>query len=476
VCAVLRSTLVRFHIGLWIALAGAALLWLPRASTRAVVGYDDGVYLASARAMRDGGAPFRDVYSSQGPVFLPLLRLGDLLGFGTPWAARLVPMAAGLSLVAIAYALGRRAGDPWSATIAAGLVATSGLLLFATVRIESDAVVAALSAAAVLAATSARRRSGLLAVVLVGLAIGVKSLMAAPALVAVVWLLWRRHGSRGALGGVLGAAAVVLLVSVPWGLADVWDQSVRLHLLAREGPPDLGDRLTFLRDTVWRKDRLLVALAALGAMTWLVRDTTRGRDAGGPRREVVAALWIWFGAAVLVVLVHSPLWTQHLTVLVVPAAVLACRHRPPALVVVGVVLVLLPAHGPGAGWRLSQPQATPSQVAMVDTLRSIEPDDALLITDEPTLGWMADRTSPGLLVDPSYVRIGAGLLTADDVAAAAHEPGVCAVLLWSGRLEGVPALRTALEGYRTVVRDGSHELLLREGCRLAVVDPAGDHP
>ena len=449
---VTRSASVRSHVGLWAAVAFAALLWLPRASTRAVIGYDDGVYLSSVLAMREGGAPFRDVYSSQGPVFLPLLRLGDLLGFGTPWAARLVPMVAGLALVVIAYGLSRRIADVGSATLAAALVATSGLLLFSTVRIESDAVVAALAAGAVLAATSEQRRWSIASVALIGLAIGVKSLMAGPALLAVLWLLGRRHGPRAAIGALVGAAAVVLLVSLPWGLSAVWDQAVALHLEARHGGVDLGDRLTLLRETVWHRDRLLVALAAAGAMTWLARAARSERDDSAGRRDVTVALWLWTAASVLVVTFHSPLWTQHLTVLVVPVAVLATRHRPPVLVIIGVGLVLVVAHGEGAGWRLSQPSATPLQLAMVDTLRRIEPDDGLVISDEPTLSWLADRASPGRLVDTSHVRIDAGELTTAEVVAAAREPDVCAVLLWSGRLDGLPGLRASLDGYRAVAR------------------------
>jgi 4-amino-4-deoxy-L-arabinose transferase-like glycosyltransferase len=452
------------------AVVAAALLWLPRASTRAVIGYDDGAYLASVLAMRRGGWPFRDVFSSQGPLFLPLLRAGDVLGLERPWAARLVPMAAGMALVLVTHALVRRAADGWSAVLAAGLVATSGVVLFATVRIESDTVVAALAAGAVLAAMAPGRRGWLGAGLLIGMAVSVKSLMAAPALLAVLWLLVRRHGPRRAAGAVAVAAAVVGAASVPWGLADVWEQSVRLHLLARHGTVDLGERYRFLRGTTWHKDRLLVAcgvLALAGGLSRLVRPGPRRPHDRPMRRDLLVALWLWAGSAVLLLFQESPLWTQHLTVAIVPVAVLCAVHRPPMAIVAVVLAVLLPAHGAGAGWRRTQIEATPSQKSIVDLLRSIEPADGLVISDEPTLGWMAGRTSPGLLVDPSYVRIEAGELTTSQVAGAAAAPDVCAILLWSGRLDGLPGLHAALGGYRTVFREGSHELLLREGCRLS---------
>jgi 4-amino-4-deoxy-L-arabinose transferase-like glycosyltransferase len=432
-----------------------------------VIGYDDGVYLSSVLAMRAGGAPFRDVYSSQGPVFLPLLRLADRLGFGVPWAARLVPMTAALAMVVITYLLSRQVGGRWHATVAASLVATSGLLVFSTVRVDSDAVVAALAAGAVLAAMMEERRWSVVAVFLIGLAVGVKSLMAGPALLAVLWLLGRRHRPRAALAALVAVGAVVVVVSLPWGLAAVWDQSVRLHLLARQNGWNLPDRLYLVRDTLWQYDRVLVTVTLISAAAGLVRLVKRRRNAvAAPHREVTAALWLWMAASVAVVAVHSPLWTQHLTMLLIPAAVLAVRLRPPLLLVAIVAGALLPAHVANAGWRLSQPRATRDELVMVDTLRSIQPADGLVISDEPTLTWMANRVSPGQLVDTSYVRIGAGQLTKAQVVAAASEPGVCAVLLWSGRLDGLTGIRTSFDGYRRVVQHGGHELLLRDSCHL----------
>lgn len=456
-------------LGLGSALVVASLLWFPRAATRAVIGYDDGVYLSSVLAMREGGDPFRDVYSSQGPVFLPLLRLGDLAGFGASWAARVVPMVAGLVLVVVAHSLARRTGQERAAAVAAALVATSGLLLFSTVRIESDAVVAAFSAGAVLAATSPRPRWSVASVVLIGLAIGVKSLMAGPALLAVLWLLSRRYGIRAVPAVAVATATIVLLASVPWGLAEVWNQSVELHLSARRGDLVLGDRLELLAETVWRKDRLIVAIGGVAVVTWLIGLRSRA-EVRSAQPDLTVALWIWMGGSVLLVLLHSPIWTQHLTVLTVPAAVLVARQRVPSPIVAVIALALLPAHGLGAGWRLSHPEATPSQRAVVDVMAGIEPADGLIISDEPTLTWLADRVSPGLLVDPSYVRIDAGQLTTAQVAAAATDPKVCAVLRWSGRFDRLVGLRPSLDGYRTVFRAGDRELLLSERCRVGTGD------
>ncbi len=59
---------------------GAILLRIPAFLAPTNLGYDDGGYGLAAIAMREGFDPFRDIFSSQGPLFLPLVRLADLAG------------------------------------------------------------------------------------------------------------------------------------------------------------------------------------------------------------------------------------------------------------------------------------------------------------------------------------------------------------------------------------------------------------
>src|SRR4029079_11331700 len=60
--------------------------------------FDDGVFASSARAMRNGELPVRDIFSRQGPVFLPLVWVADLVGLRTMDAPRLLAVAAGVLL------------------------------------------------------------------------------------------------------------------------------------------------------------------------------------------------------------------------------------------------------------------------------------------------------------------------------------------------------------------------------------------
>jgi hypothetical protein len=457
----------RRHPELLVIVAATVLLRLPVVLSRAPLTYDDGVYLASAGALRAGGLPFRDVFSSQGPAFLPMLWIADAVGLRTLWSPRLLPLAAGIVLVVVVHRLGLRVADRWGAALAALLVAISGLVLFTTQRVESDGVTAAIAAAAVLVASRPpTRRRTIATALLLGLALAVKSLFAGPAALAVVWLVARAGGWRRAAAVVAGAVATVVVLAVPWGISTVWDQYVGLHLLVREDL-DPARNLRFVRRTVHGYDRILELLAVAALVTAVCRRVARRPRPERPDRDLAIALWLWCATSLLVLAFHAPLFFQHLTVLVPSAALLVARYRPPLAVVAVILLLLVPAHAERAGWRRTRPATTASEAAAIDVLQRVQPRDAEVISDEPALGWLAERTSPGSMVDLSHVRIDAGDLTTADVAAAAEEPGVCAVLLWSGRLEQLPGLHAALPDYDSVLLDGGHELLLRAGCALA---------
>ena len=132
---------------------GAAALRIPAYLAARHLSFDDGVYGASAVAMRHGGLPFRDVFSSQGPLFLPLVWLADLLGLRTLDAPRLLAVLSGLALLLATWSAARAMQlSTGAAVLAAGLVATSGSVLWVTGPLTSDAPGLALAAWAVTAA------------------------------------------------------------------------------------------------------------------------------------------------------------------------------------------------------------------------------------------------------------------------------------------------------------------------------------
>lgn len=443
--------------------------------SRAPLTYDDGVYLASVVAMRSGGLPYRDVFSSQGPLFLPLLWLGDVVvnaGGWAPWAPRLVPLAGAIVLTVLAHRVALRMTDRIGAAVAAAAVATSGTLFLTSTSVASDTVAAAFAGGALAAAAGVTPRAGrgrlVVVAVLIGSALAVKSGLVAGPAVAVVWLVARRRGWTTGAVVAAGALLTIVAVSVPWGLGNVVDQFVGLHLDSRRGY-DTRRNVGLLREAVWRQDRpfvVLIALAAGWAIVDRIRRSTAPAAGAPPGDGLVTALWLWAGIAIAVLLWHHPLFVQHLTVLVFPAALLLARYRPPAVAIAVVAALLLVAHGGRADFRLTQEHPTPSEAEAVRLLRAIEPADGLVITDAQGLAWLAGRGVPGPLVDTSHERFHAGSLSGDDIVAAADDPEVCAVLIWTGRLRRLGRLHLDLPEYRQVWADGGRSLLLRDRCRL----------
>ena len=321
----------------------ALLLRLPIALSRAPLGFDDGVYFASAGALRAGGRPFAEVYSSQGPAFLPLLWLADQLGLRTWWSPRLLPLLAGVALTVLIYRLAQSLTDRAGAATSALLLATSGCLLYSTTRIESDGVALAFAAGAVLVASRSGAPRDVLTAALLGIAVAVKSLLVAPAALAVLWLVWRRRGWRPTALVVAGAAVVLSLLSVPWGLRAVWEQSILLHLQAADGF-DVAANSRFVREVLRDRDRLLLGFG-VAAIAWSVglaiaggRRSWRAVTVPSSERDLRVAMWIWMLGSVAVVLLHQPLFLQHLAIVVPPAALLIGLHRPPVAVIVAVAV------------------------------------------------------------------------------------------------------------------------------------------
>jgi len=242
------------------------VLRVPAYLASAHLTFDDGVFGASAVAMRAGGKPFAEVFSSQGPLFLPLVWAGDLLGGRTASSPRLLAVLSGCLLVGAVYALGRSVADRAGALLAGALVGTSIGLLGITAPLAADGPALAFATVGVALAVAWRRSPTPWHAVGIGLAVGaalsVKSLVA-PAVVpvALVLLAWRRP--RLVVLAAATSLAFHVAVSVPWGLADVWDQSYAYHLeVAGERTPvaNLGKTLSTLAD----RELPLVVAGALG--------------------------------------------------------------------------------------------------------------------------------------------------------------------------------------------------------------------
>ena len=144
-----RRTLPHWRIDATVLGVVALLLRLPAFFTDKSLVFDDAVFAASAYAMRAGEAPFKTVFSSQGPMFLPLLWLGDLVGFRTVNSPRVLSVTSGIVVTLAVYAIARRVTTRGRALLAAGLTTTAGTILWVTVPANADGPSLALSVLAV---------------------------------------------------------------------------------------------------------------------------------------------------------------------------------------------------------------------------------------------------------------------------------------------------------------------------------------
>ncbi len=453
---------------------GAAALRIPALLAARHLSFDDGVYGASAVAMRHGGLPFRDVFSSQGPLFLALVWLADLLGLRTLDAPRLLAVASGLALVLAAWSAARALQlSTGAAALAAGLVATSGSVLWVTGPLTSDGPGLALAAWAVTAALWYRRTPSIgLAVgagTLLGAALSVKSLLLSAAVpVGLILLPNRRHLASA----VAAAGAISLAAALPWGLGNVWDQAFRYHLEAA-GPRTPGRNLRKVMSTLGDRDLPLLVAGLGSAIGAAVRRRTSVTEPRTVARWGEGLVGAWLVSAVLVLAVEHPLWRNHVAHLIPPAALLIAGgfdrlRRPAAVTAFVVVAVTAPYHAVHLSELLWPAPPGPALAAARADLKAL-PAGAQVISDDPGVVWRAGRRTPDDLVDTSILRIESGRLTAPSLARASVRTPVCAVLVWSHRFGDLATLPKLLEnrGYRVTAHYGGVKVLFtRASCAL----------
>jgi hypothetical protein len=431
------------------ALGGLTLLLrLPAFFASAHLTFDDGVFGSSAVAMRNGGVPFRDVFSSQGPAFLPLVWLGDLLGLRTMNGPRVLGVLSGLALVALVYLAALEISDRTRARLVATLVAVSGSVLGVTASLAADGPAMVFATAAILFALRYRRspdvRTALAIGFCIGVAIMVKALVLPVALPIGLVLLARRRWAEAALA--VGAAVVTgLLLSLAFGFADVWDQSVVYHLDA-PGSSSWADNARKLVSTFFTRDIVLVAGAVVAALAAVLRSRqSSGVDSSGAiaddglRPAVPVLLWLWLAGMTVLLIGEHPLWRPHVSELTPPIALLIAWYRPPWKAVVVVAALTIPLHLTYALDLLDPDDYEGDDAALVAELEDL-PSGAVAISDDPGFVWRAGLQAPPALVDASVLLVDSGRLTTDDITDAARAPDVCAVVVWTSRFGGMADL------------------------------------
>lgn len=401
------------------AAAGVFAIGLGRAAN-----YDEGVYVASLRALQGGDHLGDEVFASQPPGFYLLLELIGLGAGSSIDAIRAGLLIVALAGVAAAYGLGRAFAGRAAGLGAAAVLAVSSPYPSQAAQVEAETGAVVLAIAGLAAAAAARRRSGpwlpLAAGAGFAAAVSVK-LLAVTALVPLAALAPRLGGRRVALVAAGAAVVTAALVAGYWSvLGELWESVVGFHADARGGP-GLGENA----------DRILHFLDLRTPFGWLVPAGAAATVVAWVRRRPLGTspLWLWAVASALFLVGQRPLLDHHTVLLAAALAVAAgaslgaaaARLDGRTALAAASVLALLVAAGFYQEARRLQRNDVPEPPGVrraVSLLRAETPPDALVVTDLPVVAVRAGRRVPGRLVDTSSVRFESGSLTRADVLGA----------------------------------------------------------
>ncbi|MBX3312785.1 MAG: hypothetical protein KF906_00565 [Actinobacteria bacterium] len=306
---------------------------------------DEGGYLAIARAWRDGGALYTEVWIDRPQGMLVLYRIGDLFtGLGLGWLRILAVVLGTSGIVGVAW-MGRQLSGRWQAGAVAAVFAA---ILSSSPAIEGFTANGELMSAAFvvpgMAITAAvvcerlDRRWLFVAGVFVGLALSVKQSGYDGLIGTGLWLLvawftgWRERKDLIAMGLWLTAGLAAFLGLLFWhGSTFGWDAyfdatiGFRLHSRSAVSTPQWGRLAITTGITVG------ISIGMLALAAWRMHELGRSLRSMLDRRRALAVCWL-VGAGLALLTggnYHRHYW---ITVVFPLALVLALvvTDRPPA--------------------------------------------------------------------------------------------------------------------------------------------------
>jgi len=442
---------------------------------------DEGFNLMKALLTQRGQRLYVEVWSDQPPLLTWLL--GAVVGpdGGDVAAVRQAMLAfAGCLVFALYDALRVLRGH--AAALAGVLLlacAASVVRLSGSVMVGLPAIAfAMLALRAQLAWTQGAPRGWLaLAGALLGLSLCTKlftGLVIVPAVLACVLVARRKPGGgRGApalwFGALLGTVALVL----GWALAPATlSQLYAAHL----GADVVGRQPSHHWFMLLRADWQLHALAAMGTI------------AAARRRERFVVLpTLWWLSAVVMLLVHRPLWYHHAPLATVPACLLGglaiaelargglreARWLRAAVLIVCVALSVSVARGRKAP-RMPQPELVSGQRALLEALRPYAARARVVVADSPLYPFVLGLPVPAELAVPSNKRVVTGQLPLATIVAAIQRERPEVILLtdhWPTEVDDAVASGIAAD-YRLVHQQQEPDGRIYVRADLVAADPA----
>ena len=449
--------------------------------------YDEGSYVASLHLMAHGAPLYGAIAFGQTPLFLASLLPWYVVLGGTIQAARVGVIALSLLGLGAAWVIGRELGGPRTALIALALLAVDPLYLAQSVAVQAEVPTLAWQLVALAAAARAFRRPAPWLVALAGVASAAAILsklagilVLVPVLMLLAWpvlmpLRVEAHGTQAGLppfrwqahvallwptlgwfvAGFLGLVLLVLWPLAP-DLGAMWHQVFAIRVAAEAIPGfSRASNLATIASAWWEAPLLLVAICGCIGL-------------GRQGRWHLAALGVWAALSLGALLAQSPLFTHHLALAVPPLVLLAAfwLGDPSGLstlptwgrthqlyYVTLAALLLLSVATDAIQWQDHARQSPVALRQVAHDLRTMTGPGDLVITDDPLIAVLADRTLPANLADTSLVRIAAGQLSTKEVEAAAADPHVTAILWYSGRFDHLPGLLAWVQAHFSERRD-----------------------
>lgn len=377
-------------------IAGGALRFEQYLSRRSL--WLDEALLANNIVDRGFGGLLDPLSGDQGaPVlFLWLERAAVLVGGNNEYALRVLPLVAGVTLLPIVYALGRRVSSPIAGAAATVLVALSPAMVRYSTEVKQYAVDATLVTLTMLLAVASLERRRALAPLAVAGAIGV----------------WMSHPAALALAGIgpvllvtalqrrdWRAVRMLGLIGVVWGLsiAGAYVVSLRdlrssdvLSVYWQAGFPPRPASLDGWATWMWRAGEGFLddpgRFFAGGLVTVLVvaggYRVAHGADGVAKLAIVVAP----FAVAVAAALAHAYPFRGRLVLFVVPAVLVLAGSaissgRLASLGVVGLVVVTGPWWPNAARVARTPPELVESRPVFEHVAANLEPGDVVIVHD-----------------------------------------------------------------------------------------------
>ncbi len=417
---------------------------------------DEGVYLATFRALHTGFPLYHPTYSSQPPgFFLTAYPVYLLLGRNLQAARLAVYLCSLAGLPAVVWFARELKSTPFG-FVTIGVLYSLPLYYEQAMTFHPDILPTAFSVLALAAILRYRHTSSRAWLSLSALAAGLSVLTKAdvtvlPAIFGVmVWAMLekkeplRRLVAHAALFAVVLAAGVVAL-TLPFGLDAVFKDVITLRLQAAAAfPLDAGvlyKNLTQMPQLVWT---LILGLLLSGIAVFI--DPTA--------RPPVVVLLLWILCALTILAVYHPLFAHHLTPLTMPIALLfslaafKILNRLNARLARGATLVFVAAVMLGRlGYALATPEGIVTEMDQhaVDLIQANTQAGDYVVSDNGLIPVLAGRPVPPELTDLSYVRIKAGNLTPQAFEAALVQYRPRMVLTWANKLLFMPDFEAILQ-------------------------------